>query len=373
MKVGFVLDDRFDVQDGVQQYTRTIGAWLSEQGHDVRYLVAGDSSANSDVLVLSKTTNIRFNKNRVRLVKPISVSRASATLEREQFDVLHVQMPYAPWFAGQIIRATSPKTAIVGTFHVVLDSKMAAFASRGLRPLYVPTLKKFSAICSVSEAARAYLRQSLGISSCIIPNAVAVERFMRQQTANRQPGKHRIVFLGRLVERKGAKHLIRAFALMPDLDGLELYIVGDGPLRASLEKLSKELNIEQHTHFTGSVSEEEKAAYLHSASLAVFPATGGESFGIVLIEAMAAGAGVVLGGDNPGYACVLGKKSATLFAPSNHQGLAHLMQRILADPTLQTDLHKQQQQLVKRFSVETVGQNLLKFYRRAMNTPQKVA
>ncbi len=370
MKVGIVLDDRLDVSDGVQQYVKTVGRWLERQGHIVRYIVAADSGANETVLALSKTYTIRFNKNRVRLVKPVKAARLRPILEQEQFDVLHVQMPYAPWFAGRVITCAPMATAVVGTFHVVLDSSLLESASPLIRPAYRPSLDRVQEICAVSPAAAHYLKQSLGRTSCVIPNAVDTKQFRIAKEQRKKRNKN-IVFLGRLVERKGAEHLIRAFALMSN-DSCELTIVGDGPLRQKLADLVEKMNLRARVSFAGFVDEAQKAELLAQADIAVFPATGGESFGIVLIEAMAAGAGVVLGGNNSGYRSVLRGVPECLFDPIDHSALARKLDTFLEDAEYLRRVHAKQKQLVKKFDIETVGPALLDLYRQAILSLKKM-
>ena len=110
LKIGFVLDDSLDVPDGVQQYVLTVGAWMKGQGHDVHYLV-GQTDRNDipNVHSMSKNIKVRFNKNRMTMPLPTSVKAIAAILQREQFDILHVQMPYSPFMAGRLIKAALPQ------------------------------------------------------------------------------------------------------------------------------------------------------------------------------------------------------------------------------------------------------------------------
>jgi phosphatidylinositol alpha-mannosyltransferase len=118
--------------------------------------------------------------------------------------------------------------------------------------------------------------------------------------------------------------------------------------------------------FVGYVSEDDKPHYLASADVAVFPSLSGESFGIVLIEAMAAGAGVVIGGNNPGYRSVLGEGVPMLFNPKDTKTLADLIQTLYEDPRAAANIHRSQQQLVQQYDVAKVGPKLVSYYQAAI-------
>lgn len=373
MKIGLVLDDRLDVADGVQQYVRAVGAWLSVNGHDVRYLVGQADNSDSAIIGLSKTVGLRFNKNRVRVPLPANTQAMRLLLRKEQFDILHVQMPYAPWLAGRVMSAAPPQTAIVGTFHVVLDSSLLTHATKMLRPIYRKSAGRLSGACAVSAPAKKLMKNYLGIDAEVIPNAVELARFRtgkkRKELAD---GKLNVIFLGRLVERKGAEQLIRAFAAVGDPTKHHLTILGDGPLRTKLEQLCEELTVKDAVTFTGFIDESDKADYLASADVAVFPASGGESFGIVLVEAMGAKAGVVLGGNNPGYRTVLADCPEALFDPLNPTEFQNSLRKYITSKNARAQLHAKQQALVSRFDVEHVGQRLIEMYQRALQASKKV-
>lgn len=213
---------------------------------------------------------------------------------------------------------------------------------------------------SVSAAAQSYAKRAFGVDSVILPNVIDVKSFTRDQVKN-QPG--RIVFLGRLVKRKGCAQLIKALAEVKKVyPGVQLVIAGDGPDRQKLERLVKKLGLGANVQFKGFVSEQEKPNILASAAIACFPSLYGESFGIVLIEAMAAGAGVVIGGNNPGYKGVLDFEPKTIFDPKNVHELSTLLKQLLKDPKLSKRIHLSQQQAVKEYDIDYIGRHWLKIY-----------
>jgi phosphatidylinositol alpha-mannosyltransferase len=153
---------------------------------------------------------------------------------------------------------------------------------------------------------------------------------------------------------------------------LRLILCGDGPKKASLVKQADAIT---HHHkdivFTGFLKESEKSNYLATADIAVFPSTGGESFGIVLIEAMASGSKVVIGGDNSGYMTVLGDQPNTLVHPQDTDQFAQRLLLLLKDKKLAGQIHEQQQNLVKKYDITYVGPKIVAFYEKHLHNSAK--
>ena len=371
MKIGFVLDDRLDKPDGVQQYVKLVAHWMKSQGHEVHYLV-GDSpkATERNVHNLGRTVGVKFNKNRMAIPLPASRKKIKALLDHEKFDVLHVQMPYSPLLAGRVVSAAGPHTAVIGTFHILPHGFLSSAGTRLLGKVLSRNKRRFDLFFSVSEAARTFSRTHFGIYSIVMPNVVDIAKYQIGTPIKKYADKRNIVFLGRLVERKGAQHLLEAVKQLvasTDKDmaaSIRVIICGDGPLRSELKAAAKSVGTE--VVFTGFLKEEDKADYLASAEIAVYPATGGESFGIVLIEAMAARAGVVLAGNNPGYASVLSTIPEVLFDPHDAVAAGTLLRRILSDDRLAISLHERQQELVRTFAITKVGPEIEACYRQAL-------
>jgi phosphatidyl-myo-inositol alpha-mannosyltransferase len=366
LSVALVFDDTLDSSDAVAQYLKTVGAWLSSQGHKVSYLV-GETKltqwAGGPVYSLAKNQTVYFNGNKLSMPVAADVKQLRQVLDQEKFDVLHVMMPYSPIMAQRVINAAGADTAIVGTFHIYPSGVLSNVGSHLLRRIYGKSLSKFGAVASVSSAAAGFAKQAYGLDSQIIPNPVDVQKF----AAAKQSQKNRIVFLGRLVKRKGCRELIEAFALLSGrLPEAKLVIAGDGPARQALEKLVSRLGISDKVEFAGFIDEADKPGLLASAAVACFPSLYGESFGIVLIEAMAAGAGVVVGGDNPGYRSVLGQQPVLLFNPRDKDSFAAKLQEFLEDDKLRRQLHDWQQVQVKQYDINVVGKQLLELYETAI-------
>lgn len=375
MTIGFLLDDSLDTPDGVQQYVLTLGQWLSKQGHEVHYLVGQTKRSDiANIHSLAKIKRVRFNANVVGTPLPANKAAIKALLHQLQLDILHVQLPYSPLLAGRVIAASLPKTAIIGTLHIFPKTKLEHKLNHILKIINTPTLKRFDEIVAVSKVAAeaSHLRESSKLK--IIPNPVAIERFQPKN-----PVAHKgltIVFLGRLVQRKGCAYLLEVLSTMHKHhelpDDMQVRIGGGGHLRAPLEAFVERENIQDIVMFEGFISEADKPAFLQSADIAIYPSSGGESFGIVLTEAMAAGA-VTLGGKNPGYSCVLGENSPALFDTSNIESLRQLLLKLLTDKKFYTQLKASQQARVQDFDINTVGADISEVYTKALHRRHNMA
>jgi phosphatidylinositol alpha-mannosyltransferase len=374
-KIGFVFDDSLDKPDGVQQYILSIGSWLTSQGHDVHYLVGKtDRQDIHGVHSLSRNVAVKFNGNGMSIPLPTSRRLLRRFLADEKFDVLHVQVPYSPWLAGRLINAAGPDTAIIGTFHIVANSALVNAATRLLGLYTHSTVKKFDEIVSVSKAAQVFAKQTYGIASDIVPNSIDYRRFQSASPLKHGTDKRlTILFLGRLVPRKGCRTLLEAITSLRARHGDEMFrvlICGKGPELTDLQNYVHQHELEAVVEFMGFVSEADKPAYYASADISVFPSSGGESFGIVLVEAMASGHSAVLGGDNSGYHTVLEPQPDLLFDPHDPVGLANTIDRYLTDTVLRDAMASWGSIYAQQFDQALVGTELIKRYERALQKRQ---
>lgn len=377
MKIGFVLDDSLDKADGVQQYILTLGKWFRGKGHEVHYLVGQTERSDlPHVHSLSRNLQVHFNQNRMSTPMPASKSAIRQLLDKEDFDVLHIQMPFSPFLAGRIIRAASARTAIIGTFHIVPYSRTEKLATRLLGLSVRKSLVRFDKVYSVSPPAAGFARSSFGLKSQVLPNVVDLGLFHSAKALPRYgDGMVNIVFLGRLVERKGCLQLLKALEILhlnKHLDGVRVLICGKGPLLAALKTFVSEHHLGRMVRFVGFISESDKPRYLKSAHIAVFPSTGGESFGIVLIEAMAAGSEVVIGGDNTGYRSVLGERPDQLVDPGDTQEFANCLRHFIANAKARRRARQWQDEAVRQYDTHTVAPQLILDYDRALQRRRKM-
>jgi phosphatidylinositol alpha-mannosyltransferase len=372
MKIALVLDDSLDRSDGVQQYVLSLGRWLSTSGHTVHYLVGQTNRRDiAHIHSLTRNVHVRFNGNRLSVPLPAKKTRLKKLLETEKFDILHIQAPFSPLLGGQIIQAAPQSTTVIATFHIIPYGSLQRMASKLLASVSRRSLRRIDAAISVSEAAQAFTQSTFGLHSKVVPNMIDSSYFHNNnKTKQRDPTtSKKIVFLGRHVRRKGCIELLRAVNLLCTKTGGESFNVivgGSGPLTPQLVRYVTRHGLEESVKFTGFIPESEKQDFLSQADIAVFPSYGGESFGIVLTEAMAAGAGAVLGGNNGGYRCVLGEWPECLFDPRDTVAFAECLRRFLGDSALADRINQAQQQSVGQYSTEHVGPAVEQFYKTAI-------
>jgi phosphatidylinositol alpha-mannosyltransferase len=373
LKIGYVLDDGLDKPDGVQQYILSVGEWMRHKGHDVHYLV-GETKRDDLINVhsLSRNIGVRFNGgNRLTIPLPTNLRKLRKSLRAEQFDVLHVQVPYSPMMGARVIQSSSKKVAVVGTFHIAPYSGLVTLGTRALGIWTKSSLKRFDAMLSVSSTAAEFARRTFKLESKILPNTVDYSWFHKARAFPAyNDKKNTILFLGRLVPRKGCRELLAAVGELSQREKVppfRVLICGRGPEEPQLKRFVTKLGLEDVVEFKGFVSEQDKPRYYASADIAVFPSSGGESFGIVLLEAMASGKAAVLAGDNPGYRSVLADKPELLFDPHDPHALADLLEKYLRDTKLRQQTKRWGAAYSKNFDVEVVGAKLLRIYRQALH------
>lgn len=366
LTIGLVLDDSLDRPDGVQQMVVLLGEWLRSRGHSVHYIVSKTKRRDlANVHSVAESWNVSFNGNKLAIPRPAAMSELRELAQVCAFDVLHVQMPFSPMMSGRLISVAD--VPVVGTFHILPYNVLSQVGTRALGLLQARSLDRFQVVTATSEPARAFASSAYRVEPQIVPNPVHLARFAPSDVYNRS-NRFRIVFLGRLVPRKGVMQLLKAInALSSELKArVAVDIGGTGPDRSRAENYVADHQLQGIVKFHGFVKESAKPRFLQRADIAVFPSTAGESFGIVLIEAMASGAGVVLGGDNPGYRSVLGEWRECLVNPTDTDSFAHRLAMLVHDDKLRRRLHRAQAKAVRQYDIEIVGKQFEKLYRKAI-------
>lgn len=372
-KIGFVLDTSLDPPDGVQQYILRLGEWMTQQGHEVHYLVGETKRTDiPNVHSLSRNVNITFNGNKMTIPLWAHHAKVKKLLANEQFDILHVQSPHHPFMAQYILRQNK-SAAVVSTFHILPYGTFAALGNRVLGLLLRPSFKKITTFLSVSSAAAEFQEQTFGIQSRVLPNVFDYPRFAGAHPLLPKSDAITILFLGRLVERKGCHYLLQALKQLDlsTLPKLRVVICGKGAQLAELESFTKQHGLDNIVQFHGFISEEDKPGYYASADISVFPSTSGESFGIVLLEAMASGRSSVLAGNNPGYATVMQPRPDLLFDPKDTMAFAAQLREMILDTKKRKLAARWGKQYVQGFDVAVVGPKLITEYEMAIAAKQK--
>jgi phosphatidylinositol alpha-mannosyltransferase len=292
-------------------------------------------------------------------ISPRYVSQVKRVLERERFDLLHFHEPFVPFLSPIVLRQSD--CVNVATFH----------AYGGFSPAYELGSKVFPAYAArlhgriaVSAAARHFVDRFFPGDYKVIPNGVNVGRFQRAVPIARwQDGVPNLLFVGRLEDRKGLPHLLKAFRLVRK-SGLDarLLVVGSGPQERESRRYVMTRGL-QNVEFLGRVSDAEKAQLFRTAEIFVSPATGRESFGIVLLEAMAAGAPIVCS-DIHGYKGVVQRNvQALLVPPRDSKALAGALTELLQDPAMRARMSAAGMERVQQFSWENVTAKVEDYYR----------
>jgi phosphatidylinositol alpha-mannosyltransferase len=373
LKIAQVIDDTLDSTDGVQQVVVATGKWLTAQGHDVHY-IASETSRTDIPHIHSMARNIRlkFNGNRLGMSLPADRRAIAELLRREDFDVVHIQVPYSPFLSGRLIEALPDQTALIGTYTILPLSRVARFGGEVLGRVQRGTIARFDEFLGASEPAAAYSESVLGRYTIPVGNPVdgAVFNAARDAALARphKGGPVHVLFLGRLVERKGAGALLEAAARARSFtaQAFQVEIAGKGPLLEHYRRRVHDLGIADIVTFSGFISEEAKPRLLASADIIALPALGGESFGISLVEAFAAGTGAVLGGNNEGYSSVAGPLSECLIDPTNTEEFARRIVELIENPQERAQMSARQVERARNFSPDVVGQRILASYHRAI-------
>ncbi|HSX16042.1 MAG TPA: glycosyltransferase family 4 protein [Candidatus Saccharimonadales bacterium] len=373
MKIGLVLDDTLDTPDGVQQYVLRVGSWLAAHGHDVHYLVGHTTRRDvQNVHSLSRNLRVKFNGNRMSMPLPASPRRLKAFLAQQHFDILHVQVPYSPFLAGRLLRLAPAGTKVVGTFHVLPFGRVERLANRLLAAINRRTARRFSGMVAASPAAAAFAEAYYGFKTTVIPHPFSYKTFAVRAAI--PTGQVTILYLGRLVERKGALWLLKAVAELHRQKRLpadaRVVIGGKGPLLPKLQAYVHSQGLSKQVTFTGFVAEADKPAFLAQADIGVFPSISGESFGISIIEALAAVRGVVLAGNNPGYRAAM-QLDDQLVDPKDTTTFANTLAYWLHMPKERVAAAKRQRQVAQQYDETAVCTQLLELYAKALQTRRK--
>ena len=331
-RIGMVSPYGWDTPGGVQIHIKELAEYFISHGHEVSVIapVSDESSISEPWLVSAgRPLALPFNGAIARVAfGPVATSRVRQWITTNNFDLLHLHQPEVPSLS--LLACWSAEGPMVATFHTAAPKQRSLVA---VAPILEPIIEKLSARIAVSEMARATLREHFQTDAVVIPNGLVTSKFSNATRSLDLGGKVSIGFLGRFEEpRKGLSVLLSALpAIVRAIPNVTLRIAGPGDPDSVLKSLPSGLR--GHVEFLGRLTESEKATFLTSVDLYIAPNTGGESFGIILIEAMAAGATIVAS-DIPAFTEVLkGGEFGRLFTSESSHSLAHEILELLSDPS----------------------------------------
>ncbi|MFG3554629.1 glycosyltransferase family 4 protein [Micromonospora sp. NPDC047557] len=370
MRIGIVCPYSFDVPGGVQNHVMDLAEALIVLGHEVSVLAPADEDSPLPEYVVSagRAVPLPYNGSVARIAfGPVSTARVRRWLTNGDFDVLHVHEPLT--LSLSLLAVLSARGPVVATFHTAMTRSRVLAAAQGVLQI---VLERITARIAVSALARKVQVEHMDGGAVEIPNGVAVAKFADAEPLPGWPGEcgpgtgGTVGFLGRFTEaRKGFPVLRDAFvALAATRPGLRLLVAGPGDPDDLYDQFPAALR--ERVAFLGLVSEADKARMLRSVHLYVAPNTGGESFGMILTEALAAGTTVVAS-DLDAFRRVLdGGRAGRLFPTGDAVGLRDALSELLDDPAGRATLSACGDQVVANFDWPVVARRVLEVYAAAI-------
>jgi len=360
MRVGLVCPYSWDIPGGVQAHVRDLAEALIDLGHEVSLLTPADEDTPLPPYAVSagRALPVRYNGSVARLqFGPVSAARARRWLREGRFDVLHLHEPSTLSLSLTVLMLA--RGPIVATWHSSMTRSRTLSALSG--PLQ-PFMEKISGRIAVSAAARRLQVEHLGGDAVEIPNGVAVDHYATAEPLPGYPRPGTVGFLGRYDEpRKGMPVLLDGLArLAPDRPELRLLIAGRGDADGLLSELPPVLA--GRVELMGQVSEADKARMLRSIDVYCAPNLGGESFGIILLEAMAAGAPIVASDLDPFRRVLDDGRAGTLFRTGDPAALAKALAGLLDDPARRQRLVEIGAEVVAGYDWPVVAKQIVAVY-----------
>ncbi|WIG59780.1 MAG: Phosphatidylinositol alpha-mannosyltransferase [Ktedonobacterales bacterium] len=376
MKIGLVSPYDWSYPGGVQDHITHLAAELRARGHTVRILTPATGArarqVEYGVYRLGWAAPVRMNGSIARVaIAPDLKGRIRALLEREQFDVLHLHEPFASALSLTMLHLNIPGLVYIGTFHAYAPrsytsaSEWAYVSAKAFLGRY---FRRLSGRIAVSQPARDYVSRFFPGNYRIIPNGVDIGRFSPDiaPLPEYDDDKLNVLYLGRFEQRKGAKYLLRAIpTIRQHYPNTRFIFAGDGPLRPAFQELVAKAGW-RDVHFPGRIAAEKLPALYASADIFCAPNTGGESQGIVVLEALASGRPVVAS-DIAGFRTMIRtQREGMLVPPRKHEKLAWAICHLLGDEAARRDMAVAARERATEYSWARVGEQVEAYYQEIM-------
>ena len=369
MKLALVSPYDFAYPGGVTEHVSNLAEQFLDRGHEV-HIVAPSShdeaepvaAVDAPVHRIGRVVSIPANGSVARITLSLrSYLQAKRLLQEQQFDLVHLHEPMMPALPLTVLRHSN--TTNVGTFHAYRNTPLTYFYGK---PILRPFFRKLHGHIAVSSAARDFVGEYFNADYRIIPNGIDFPRFNTRYPRLEQlaDGRPTVLFVGRLEKRKGLKFLLRAWPMVLERQpSARLVVVGRGrPLEGYRRFAARQGWSESDVRFAGYVPAEDLPRYYQSCDVFCAPNTGQESFGIVLLEAMAAGVPIVAS-DIPGYRDVVSDgEQGLLVEPKNAGALADAICRLLGNPELRASMRRAGQDRAPAYDWPRVAAQVLDYY-----------
>ena len=367
-KIGIISFHTFSQPGGVKKHILGLFKEFKKRGIETKIIVPrrkkSEKYKSKNIILMGTSFPINFNGSQSDFninFNPVSLEK---TLRKEKFDVLHFHNFGFPSILQILFSPSASNTLNILTFHANLMGN--PFVKKF--PTLIPTINKIcqwkiNGVIGVAPLVLDYFQDFNGLKK-IIPNGIDLEEFNPSvpEIKKFKDGKINILFVGRIEERKGLIYLLKAYKkLEKKYSNLRLIVIGDGPLKENCESYIKDNNL-KNVVFEGQITKN-TASYYKTADIYVSPAIFGESFGIVLLEAMACGTPLVAF-DNQGYNDLLKETYSEKFLAKNkdYNDLANKIESLIKNPTLREEAGRKGLKDVQKYSWKTIASKVLKFY-----------
>jgi len=365
MKIGFVIDDHMARPGGVQEYVRGLYHYLTAHGHEAVIFSSAADQTDEQLRLIALGTPLPLSGSGSSTSIPLTLASPRylrEVLAREACDVLHVMAPYSPTLSGRLLMQS--RAVHVLTFLVAIEPGWYRTALGLAAQLQQRSLRRFHSRIAISAAAVTTAQALYGGEYQLVPCGVNVAHFRPDvpPLPELRNGSVNLLYVGRLEQRKGVDYLVRAFSLLSrQYPHVQLLIGGDGPERSKLQRLVAELGIER-VQFMGYIPAAQLPRLFASADIFCAPATYAESFGIVLVEALAAGLPIVAAA-NAGYAGLLAAHPGNMLVPPrNERALAAAIAVLVEQPNYRNMLGMRNHAAAEQYSWQSIGDQIVTLY-----------
>ncbi|MDO8424771.1 MAG: glycosyltransferase family 4 protein [bacterium] len=377
MKIGLISFHSFSQPGGVKRHVLGMYKEFKKRGMDVKIIIPRrrrDEDYGPDAILLGTSFPLNFSGSQADFCVNFNPLAIESLLEKEKFDILHLHNFGFP-SAFQILERS--KSLNVLTFHANIEGSKFFKTFPTLLFLFRKIVQwRIDGVIGVAPLILKVFRKN-NVPKIVIPNGIDVEEFNPRVPRLTEPpfnkkDKIRLLFVGRLEKRKGLIYLLRAYKILEKkFSNLSLVIVGDGELKEDCKRFVKKNNLRE-VYFKGRVKAEKLPSYYASSDIFVSPAIFGESFGLVLLEAMASGLSLA-GFANQGYKEFLGKKRGAEFLakPGDWRELAQKLEILIKDPNLRKEMGEWGEKEAQNYSWSKIAGQILDFYRYCKERKQK--
>lgn len=364
LKIALVSAYDYAFRGGANEHIRNLAAQFESWGHTVKVIAPcskPEGITETNFIPMGKPVPVPAAGSIARVSLSVWLRpRIKKLLRDEAFDIVHLHEPFSGFVP--LYMAGHSESVNIATFHSYRGTRLYGI---GGNKIAMPYFRRLNGLIAVSKPAHEFISSHFPGDYSIIPNGIDVDAFAKdvEPFANLQDGMINLLFVGRLEKRKGLKYMLAAYSRLKwDWPNLRLVVVGPGKPDQDSHSIMSERNL-QDVMFVGGVSEEEKARYYQSADIYCSPATGRESFGIVLLEAMAAGKPIVATSIK-GYSTVVTEgKEGLLVPPKDDEALADAISKLLKNPELREQMAANGRKTVNEYRWERVAERVMDFYR----------